>query len=344
MDDATNSNVPGMGFAGSAAKSGWTVEGPSTVGQRRVHAPFSLMTDGTDTFMYVPANSIMINGATFTVAGLTAHDITDWYVVTSFTSGLNLYINFDEADGQYGKPAAVLFGTSAPPGRVITIPILAATTEGLVSIAFGAIYHERISFDGDCSCSLYKSIEKATGGPWTDEDHTLQIRGFRGATAPSACLLDTEDSYTHALAVRENDGTNSDMRWVSDADLAEAIGKWLVDNCSWVCDGGGGGTSDFCLGTDFFCWYDGLADGCGFWEQGADNCVNYGASIGCSGGGKVIDLDTRILVDSWGVDCTLCAYSLCSSDLSVACNFYLNGCTVSVCTTGGYFCGFLYLV
>lgn len=335
--------MPGLGFAGSAARSGFSVHGPSTVGERRVHAPFSLMTDGTNTFMYVPAKSVTINGKAFAPTGLTAHDLTDWYVVTSFTTGLNLYVVFDDTDGQYGKPISVEFGTSAPSGRVITIPILAAATDGLVSIAIGAVYHERSSFDGDVACSLYKSIEKATGGGWTDEDHTEQVRGFRGATAPCGCLLDTADSYTHTLAVRESDGTCADMRWVTDADMAEAVGKWLVCNCSWVCDGGGEG-DDFCLSTDFFCWYDSLCAGCGFWEQGADNSVNYGASIGCSGGGKVIDLDSRILVDSWGVDCTFSAYTLCTNDLTVGCNFIIAGCTVAVCTTGGYFCGFLYLV
>ena len=162
--DWTEENGATKGFAGSAASSPWEVGAPSTHSERRVNASFSLMTDGTNTYMYVPAKSVTVNGKALTPTGLTAHDITDWYVVTSFTSGLNLYVVFDNTDGQWGKPISAEFGTSAPAGKVITIPILAYAVSRLVNLTLGAIYAERPSFDGDGSCSAYKSLEKATGG------------------------------------------------------------------------------------------------------------------------------------------------------------------------------------
>ena len=293
MDEATNSNIPGIGFAGSAARSGFSVQGPSTVGERRVHAPFSLMTDGTDTFMYVPANSVTINGKAFAPTGLTAHDLTGWYVVTSFTTGLNLYVVFDSTDGQYGKPTAASFGTSAPSGRVITIPILAAATDGLVSIALGAIYHERSSFDGDKSTADYKSIEKATGGQWDDEDHTSQVRNFRAGTEPSGTLFDTEDSYSHKIAVRETDGDGKvDMRWVPDSVLATAVYNQVTQE--WDIDDQ--------LSDSFNDWYDSQAEeDKKFWERGATHEINYGASIGDEAKNMVIDMGYKELIGDWAV-------------------------------------------
>ena len=341
MDEVVN-NAGMRGFASAEGAGGWTVRAPSDTSDYAKAAPFSLMTDGTDTFMYVPAGSVTINGKEFSPSGLTAHDITDWYVVTSFTAGLNLYVVFDNtAYAQSGKPLSAEFGTSAPSGRVITIPILAASTDGLVSIAYGAVYHERPSFDGEVASSCYKSIDKSSGGGgWTDEDHTLQVRGFRNGDAPNSCLLCTGDSVFHALGVREFDGCSADMKWVTDADLAEAVGQWLVCNCSWVCDGGGG-SSDFCLNDDFFCWYDSLADGCGFWEQGENYAVNYGSSIGNSGACLAIDLDCSVLQGDWDINGDLCvdivnSNHVCTCSLNIwGATFSIAGCSITICSTDG---------
>lgn len=309
--------------------------------------PFSLATMGTDTIMYLPADSIVVNGKDFTAgqSGLSVSTLADWYIVTGFVStGLSLYIKMDDTDGQYGKPVSVEFGTSAPshPGEIIPIRVLKNTSEGLVSVTHGAVILDMIRPDGNKADSKYRSISKTTtNGMFTDEDQTVSLNGFVDCPLVNADPFVTDDSYYHHFPIREANGDTGcvTLLWWSAACLAEGIGQYLVDKCSWVCDGGTG--NDFCLATDFFCWYDSLCDGCGFWEQGENYAINYGYSIGNSGACLAIDLDDRVLQGDWNINGDLCvdivnANHVCTCSLNIwGATFYISGCSITICTTDG---------
>lgn len=258
---------------------------------------FSLCMLNTDVLMYVPAKSIIVNGKDMVGSnGLTAASITDWYVVTSYSSsGLNLYIEMDDTDGQFGKPITATFGTAEPThtGEIIECNILKNGSGGFVNVQLGALVIDNVRPDGNDADSLYKSVEKATGGVFTDEDHTLQVRNFRSGTAPSGTLFDTLDSYSHSLAVREVDPDGKvDMRWVSDSVLADAVFDQVTN--TWDIDQQ--------LSDHFNDWYDAQDDADKkFWERGADETINYGSAIGDSNKVGTIGIDDHGLFGDWSV-------------------------------------------
>lgn len=195
--------------------------------------------------MYMPTNSIVVNDKDFTAlqTGLTAIGVgsPDWYSVDSFkTSGLNCYITYENgtAQNQPGKPLSVEFGTVAPSGKVVTIPILAYdATQGLYSLRHSAIRYERTSFDGDLPLSKWKSISRPyDDGDWDDEDHTVGLNGF---VTPLALdedpFAETPDRDQH-LAVREqlvgNDGAH--LRWYNLRTLISSLKDDLVADTAWL--------------------------------------------------------------------------------------------------------------
>ena len=274
-------------------------------------APFSLATLGTAMVMYMPTNSIVINGKDFTSSqtGLTASAITDWYTVDSFASdGLDLYILMGEADGTAGDPLSVEFGTQTPshPGEVITYRILHHTAYGLVNVMNSAICVDIVRFDGSSDSSEYLSIaHTTTNGKFSDENHTAGLVGFRGATAPtgdplSAC---STDGWTHHFAVREAGGQDGKvyLRWMNTEGLIEKIEDDILSDETFLCE-------LYCLlcgiyvdgWIDWSWWWDYYGDfeanGCGFWKQGGSYCTNFGNTIGDGCKNETIDLDGRELL------------------------------------------------
>lgn len=333
-----------MGFAGSAAKSPWEIAPPASSGSSMPFAAFSIITDGTLTLMYVPANCVKVNNKAFSPSGLTPDGtLTGWYDVSSFTNGLNLYIAFSESDSQAGKPVSAEFAETTPyTANYIEIPILTYADNSFSAIALGGINYEKTGVDSQGCSSTMASLAKPGGDGWTDEDHTIELHGFRNNTALAGTLLCTGDSYTHSFAVREHDGTCAELRWVSDSALAKAVGQYLVCTCEWVCDGGSG--AGFCLTTEFWCWYDALGD-CGyFWEKGGGIDTNYGSAIGSDACTTAINLASHILSGSWTVECTLEASYLCSGSFSTSCanisclsvtDIMFGGTVLSFCNIGG---------
>jgi hypothetical protein len=346
MDEVPN-NMATKGFAAGEANQGMGRTVIPSQDDTLSPAPFSLMTDGTKTLMYVPAYSLKVSEQDITPTGLTAHDIADWYDVSSFTSGLHLFIKLSDNDGEAGLVQSASFGATPPSGKFVDVLILEYVSGVFYQRHSGQVIYNQIALDSDGAASTMRSISQVGGtGVLGTCNFTLEVTGFRAGTDPSGCLLDGEDSYTHKIGVREHDGTCAEMRWVDDSDLAEAVGNWLVDNCSWVCDGGC--SDEFCLTTEFITWYCGLdpapfledADLCGkFWERGEDACVNYGSAIGDSCQNEVIDLDGKDLVGAWTAE----------SSLGVCGNLTVNGCAyfcyidtvnISACQWNGIFFDF----
>ncbi len=286
-------------------------------------APFSLARLGSDIIMYLPPGSIMLNGKDFTSdqTGLTAASMIYWYDVTSFLSStLNLYVKMDDTAGQFGKPVGVEFGSSAPThsGEIITIKVLGYTSEGFYNVTHGAVVLDIVRPDGNKSDSHCVSIAKATtDGNFTDEDKTIGLHGFQTPVTPSGTIFDTGDSCTHHVALREADGTDTKLKWLSDASLLAAIKQELLDDEDWKDDLG---IYDCDCTYDFWTWYETVSDGDRFWKQNADEGTNYGASIGDTSKFKVIDLDVRMLCSSWGV----------GGSLDVGTDLYVLGTTLSV--------------
>ena len=260
-------------------------------------APFSLKADGGDILMYYPANSLRVNGLDLSpsTTGLTESSDADWYIVTSYTTGLNLFVLMDDTDGYYGKPSTSEFGTDDPTysGEIIKIPVLAVVEDKIVNVQLGGIIIDAVRPDGNKGDAIYKSLESASGGKFSGNNQTTQVRNFRDGTAPTGTLFDTTDNYSHQFAVRETDPDgNVDIRWVSDSVLASAVFSQVTQE--WDIDDQ--------LSDSFNDWYDSQADeNKKFWERGEAAQINYGSEIGDSGKAPAIDLDSHILVSNWSV-------------------------------------------
>jgi hypothetical protein len=256
--------------------------------------PFKLVSREGTLSLYIPANSIIVNGKDFstTFTGITEIGTSDFFDVSSFaTTGLNMYISFDDtpSNNSAGKPTAVLFDVTPPSGKYVTIPILNYdATQGLYSLHHSQINYERTSFDGDLASPVYQSLEQTgNGGEWDNENHTLQIAGFNSAPAPVYPVF-TDDTNLHHFPLREyssGDGTYI-MKWIDSIDLMDAIKADLTADTTWQ-------------STIYEAWDDwyNTTDG-RFWEKGADETVNYGTGIGNGSDGKIIDLTNFYLQDN----------------------------------------------
>jgi hypothetical protein len=296
--DWTIDNAATRGFAAGEGAGSIGVP-PVTTGQEGPSfAPFAVLTDGTVTLMYVPSGCVTVNGKAFSPTGLTEDaTLTGWYVVTSFTSGLKLYVDFSDEDGLSGKPIAASFAASTPySGLYLEIPILSYGDGRFTSICKGALHLERTGLDSQGSASTRKSLAKPGGTGWTDEDHTMELHGFKNASAPDADPFDTEDSVTHHFPVREvSSGGTAELRWMTAANLAKGVADYVSDP-----DNDAPVTPDY---ETFWDWYDALTDEeKRFWEKGADYSVNYGSSIGDSSEEEAINLDDKLLKDSWIIE------------------------------------------
>jgi hypothetical protein len=173
------------------------------------------------------------------------------------TTGLNAYINYENNPvyNYSGKPIALTFATSAPAGKVVTIPILAYNaTQGLYALQHGAINYERTGFDGDKTDSLFNSLSRAKdNGFWDNEDHTLAINGFMIAVGPDELPFAETPARTQHISLRETNsaGDGADVRWynlrtlISDLkanlvadtsfldDLGDAVGGYIPWNSDW---------------------------------------------------------------------------------------------------------------
>lgn len=302
-------------------------------GEKYIPKPFDLRLILGEVLMYMPDNSITVNGKDFTAAqtGLTESTTADWYTVTSFTGGLNLYVKMAYADGDVGKPDSVEFGTSAPSwtGEKITLRIFDVIDGVFTPVQFGAITLNIVRGDAQYADTLYKSIAKpSTNAGFTDENNTIGLHGFQNGLAPDGTdLFCSTDIYSHKFGIREfeSDCSVASMRWIDPACVAESVGNYLVDTCSWDCNGGG----DFCLDTEFTDWYCGLEEGL-FWEIGGDSTTNYGSSIGSTGSDTLIDLSTPALCGAWEYG-SFCGGDLCSANISFSGT--LNGHTIEFCST-----------
>lgn len=306
--EATVDNAATRGFAAGEGAGSIGVP-PVTTGQDSpAFAPFAVLTDGTVTLMYVPAGCVTVNGKAFSPTGLTEDaTLTGWYVVTSFTSGLKMYVDFSDDDGLYGTPIAASFADSTPySGLYLEIPILSYADGRFTSICSGALHLERTGLDSQGDSTTCKSLAKpGSSGGWTDEDHTMELHGFRSNTAPSGTIFDTDDSYSHSFAVREYDGLNAELRWVSDATVLAAIKADLLEDSEWLTDLNE--ALSIAIDWDYFwTWYDALDPAKRrFWEKGDGYSENYGTSIGSDSSTMVIDLSNKRLTSGtirvdWG--------------------------------------------
>lgn len=283
-------------------------------------APFSIKSVDGEILMYFPADSLRVNGLDMSGAttGLSLSSEADWYVVTSYTTGLNLYVLMDYTDGYYGKPATSEFGTEAPSsnGEVITIPVLACPDEKIINVQLGAINIDAVRPDGNNTASNCKSLVRSTtDSEFGGNDQTVGLHGFRSATAPQEDPFDTSLTlFSHHFALRESNGTDTDLRWITAAKLAEGVADYISDpeNETPV-------TVEPDLDGTFWEWYDSLTDEeKRFWEKGAGCSVNYGESIGDSNQDEVINLDEKSLKGSWFVEQDLQAKVVNCKELNIS--------------------------
>lgn len=313
--------------------------GDVTFSQYRVHA-FALALYESAVLMYLPTGSININKKDFTAeaTGISDGLFTDWKVVTAFgTDGLNMYIEMSNADGEYGRPVSVTFAAEAPSavGELITVPILKTTTGGLVNIVNSAINMMLMRCDSQGSDTYYKSLSMSDDDGGVDsENATLQIKGFRTAVAPSASdLFDELDDYTYWMALRQQNSQTgkSDVVWWGLDNLEDKICEMIEDQLE-ECT-----SLDFCLSTEFICWYCTLEEG-PFWEKGRGENINYGTRIGDHNANLAIALDTHILEGCWSVNGDLVvqvleANHVCTCSFTVLGPFSIAGYVMEVCTT-----------
>jgi hypothetical protein len=268
--------------------------------------PFKVLPVAGLVSIYLPSNSIMVNGTDFTSSqtGLTVGTVADWYPIESFSGSiLNLYVQLSSTDGEYGKPYDVVFATSAPTyaGEQITIPVVDCTS-GYIPLVQGALELDVARPDASTrDYNAYRSIAE-----FSTNNHTVEVEGFRAGTSAVAPFT-ADDDYTHKFALREVDtvaGTTF-MRWYDSLTLLSDIKSALTSDTTWQ------GTlevsvdmSTFDWGDStygFYAWYDDLDVGDKrFWEIGADEGINNGSAIGNTAKEKVIDLDGQTLLNGTG--------------------------------------------
>lgn len=308
-------------------------------------APFTLAKSGSDIIMYLPAESIILNGKDFTseAGGLSESSVSGWYTVTSFeASGLMLYVLMDKTDGQFGKPISPTFGTTPPThlnGETLTFRILKDSAYGLVNVTNSAIVFDIVRGDGQGVSSTCKSIStSAVDGLFTDENHTIGLHGFRAGTSPDGAVFDAEETgYTHKIAVREVNTAagKTELRWVNDSVVLDKIEEELLEDEDWITD------LTELIGEheafDFWTWYDGLtAEEKRFWEKGADYSVNYGSSIGDSSEAEAINLDDKLLKESWIIEQDLQAKVVNCKEVNISSESGVPGYTGNLTVAGTF--------
>ena len=266
--------------------------------------PFKLATFPSNVnAMFMPSDSFAVNGKDFTSSqtGLTAiAGSVGWYDVTAFAStGLNAYIVFGAltSEEEQGKPVSLKFATTEPTvlsnQRAVKIPILAYSADtGLYTLHHSAINYERIAMDGDSPYPSWKSLSRpSTNAGWANEDHSVGLNAFVTASAPEEDPFAETPARTQHIGMRETVSTGgAHLRWYNLRTLISSIQtlanessvEYVIENIQDIYD------------DTWKTWYDSLTDGY-FWEQGADNTINYGSAIGNSAKEIVIDLDSQTL-------------------------------------------------
>lgn len=262
-------------------------------------SPFTVASMEGTNIMYLPANSLVINGTDYTSSilsygpGTAPAVYADWYSIGSGTQNLYIYMK-DTADG-YGTVNTVELNDSngyPKAGELIIIPIFDTVLKR--SFVVGAINRDIIRTDTYANqfTNMMKSIDASVSNVTADK--TFQLRNFKQNTANSSAL-DGTGAYDYTLVVREVDASNNaEVKYAPWSDIQTVIDTAVESEI----------TNNFetYLQTDFFTWYDGLSStdlsGRGFWEKGAGSDKNYGTTIGDSTKTSVINLDTRTLETS----------------------------------------------
>jgi hypothetical protein len=261
-------------------------------------APFTVASMEGSNIMYLPANSVVINGTDYTSSilsygpGTSPSTYTDWYYVGSGLVNLYIYMK-DTADG-YGTVNTIELNDSnvyPKAGELITIPIWDQTLKR--SFVCGAINRDIIRTDAHANqyTDMMKSISNVTA------DRTFQLRNFKQNTS-NASALDGTGAYDYTLVVREVDGSNNaEVKYVPWSTLQSAIESEITEQVGLI-------GWDTVFGTYWETWYEGTFPYGKFWEQGVDETINFGSAIGSDASTIVINLANRSLENGpWYANC-----------------------------------------
>lgn len=294
-----------------------------------LHA-FSVARLNGDSVMYIPANSIVINGVDYTAnaisnggTAITSTSITDWYKLNS-GNFYNIYIKMTDSTDGYGQVANVYIRETAPTedGELITIPLFDPTLRR--SYQTGSIFKEFIRTDSynTQSTGTRRSLDLSiTDGEHTG-DRTMQLRNFKYADVNQGAL-DGSEGYDYSFITREllNSNDSADIKYVTYAALSSSIAESII-------------ISDTFTDAVTSIVYEELSGN--YWEQDADYTINYGSSIGNAANTMVIDLSGKILKGNWEVDGNLIPTTSDTYNLGADNKIWIDGYIQNVYTSNLY--------
>lgn len=259
-----------------------------------LHA-FSVARLNGNEVMYIPGNSIVINGQDYTSDGITngiaSNDIEstaiqDWYrlLVGNF---YYISIRLKNDVNNYGSVYSVIIGNTNPSGTGELIRVSLYDPQLRRLYQNGIIHKEIIRTDshaiqsGGNRWSLSESVTNAA----TEGDRTMQIRNFSDNTDIIGAL-DGSGDYSYTILTREYEtaNDNAEIKYIRWSDLYTQVGESIVTDTTIISE----------IFSEFWTWYDNLSStefsGRGFWEKGENYTKNYGVSIGSNSTTEVIDL------------------------------------------------------
>jgi hypothetical protein len=277
--------------------------------------------------MYIPPNSLVINGHDYTSNAtynsgdcLQSTGITNWWKLLQ-GNFYSIYIRMTHAADLYGKVIQTYIRTSevGANGESIVIPLYDPVLRR--GYQTGSVFKEFIRTDAHANQANgnRKSLSESVTNAQASGDRTMQLWNFAGNNANSG-ELDGSGSYDYTFLVREVDGSdNAELKYAAYSSLSASIAESITSDTTIITE----------IFNEFWTWYDQLSStefsGRGFWQQGANNTINYGQSIGNSSATKVIDLDSKILSGDWSTN-TLSANTLNTTVLVLSgYTLYLNG-------------------
>jgi hypothetical protein len=202
----------------------WTIEQIITTDYtfpRIQPVPFDITKYGSKWVMYIPLNSLVVNqkdwshSIEYLTSGISAI-IGDWYEYDITKNYIGIYPNSFQTGLGFGSVARAEYGTDqyGLSGKGWKL------SNGAVPLMKGAIDYEFIRPDSGDIFTKYRSI--ATQG--TDNgiifdsyyvDSTIELHGFKNNTQIAGTLDGTDTTYTHKIAVREEEIATgkAELRW-----------------------------------------------------------------------------------------------------------------------------------